>query len=140
MEIALDINPPVTTAQSASRIMKTSTGRLFIGKDRKRGRFASEWNIIDCLLKQNAPAQPFVGAIEVSIELVYPWRSGERKHIRAQKQIPKTTKPDLDNLSKQFLDFLQKHGYFMNDSQVSCLILRKFWGDDPGIKISLKNI
>ena len=139
VDIVLHINPPTTTAQSASRIFRSRDGRLFIGKNRRSGRFATEWNTIEHQLTIHAPTQPFVGAVHISVNIIYPWRSGESLKVRAQGEIPKTTKPDLDNLAKYLLDLMQRHGYYENDSQICELHLSKFWGDDPCIKISIKN-
>lgn len=139
MDIVLNINPPTTTAQSAARIFKSRDGRLFIGKNRQKGRFAREWNTLEHLLAIRTPTQPFVGALSISVRLVYPWRSGESKKTRSLGMIPKSTKPDLDNLAKYLLDLMQKNGYYSNDSQVCELKLTKFWGENPCVKISLKN-
>ena len=68
---------------------------------------------------------------------MFPWRKSESKKRRALGEVPMTTKPDLDNLSKMILDSMAEANWFDGgDQQVHKLSLSKWWGDDVGITIT----
>lgn len=79
-----------------------------------------------------------VGALSVEMEFIYPWRKGEKRSITEKfSRIPKDTKVDVDNAAKVCLDQMTKLRFFEDDAQIACLILRKFWGDTPGIRVNI---
>lgn len=53
--------------------------------------------------------------------------------------IPKTTRPDLDNLSKLLLDAATGAGYWVDDSQIVEMTCAKFHGDMPGIAFRMES-
>ena len=83
---------------------------------------------------------PYCGpatAWRVCVEYIYRPRTLRRKDFGA----PKTTRPDLDNLTKSVLDALTESGlYFSDDSQVAALEMSKryAWGFDraPCIRLT----
>ena len=52
----------------------------------------------------------------------------------------KTTKPDLDNLLKGLQDYMTKLGYYVDDSQISCLEVKKFYSEKNSIEIEIEEI
>ena len=83
---------------------------------------------------------PYFGPItawRVCVEYIYKPRTLRRKDFGA----PKTTRPDLDNLTKSVLDALTESGLaFSDDSQVAALEMSKryAWGFDraPCIRLT----
>jgi Holliday junction resolvase RusA-like endonuclease len=53
---------------------------------------------------------------------------------------PKITRPDLDNLAKLALDAMTKCGYWLDDSQVVRLETAKWFGDLPGIAVTVDEV
>ena len=130
--------PPKATAQSTTRmVINKKTGKPFPVKNKKGQQVEHELLI---LLMSNAPEAPLAGALSLDITFVYPWRKSEPKYKREMGQIPMTVTPDLDNLMKLFLDQMQKALFIQNDSQISDLRCRKFWGDLPRIEGRLRVI
>lgn len=82
------------------------------------------------------------GAIEAHITAFFSIPKSESKKRRAKmldKGIMHTKKIDCDNLAKAILDSLNKIAYH-DDSQVSRLIVEKYYGETPMVCISLKEI
>jgi Holliday junction resolvase RusA-like endonuclease len=83
-----------------------------------------------------APRTPFQGALNVEVDFVFPFRKAERKSVREKGQVPRTTKPDCDNLAKFVLDALEACKFFaIGDQQIAQLSVRKWWGDSTGIAV-----
>jgi len=86
---------------------------------------------------------PISGIVTIEkLYFVFPPKSNlnkrEKQIISDGYYLPKTTKPDLDNIQKQFFDSLQGI-LFMNDAQV-CNIknMMKCYGNRPGIYFTLR--
>ena len=54
--------------------------------------------------------------------------------------LPKTTKPDLDNLLKNLQDYMTKLGYYADDSQISCLVVKKFFSEKNLIQVEIEEV
>jgi len=80
----------------------------------------------------HAPRIALDGPVAVEAALTFPHRS--------KRVLPRTRRPDADNLAKDLLDALQATGFFNDDSQVACLIMRKFDGPIPGIFVRVSNL
>lgn len=93
---------------------------------------------LDVLLLQYQPAAPVTGPVEVTLEFTWPWRSSETKRNRARGRMAHTVRPDLTNVAKTLEDRLVAMRFIEDDGQVVDLRLRKFWGDEPGIGITIR--
>ena len=81
-----------------------------------------------------------IGPIELSVLFVHRRPKSMRKN---PGRIPKTTRPDLDNLVKTVLDGITASKYWKDDSQVVSLHALDFYGDlneDPHVLIEINEI
>jgi len=74
----------------------------------------------------------------VHVDLLFktPWIQKQPKKNRPN-WLPKNTRPDCDNLSKQMLDVLEKVGLLKDDARAFDLHLRKVWCDEEGVRIRI---
>jgi len=105
---------PSPTQQSALRILKNKAGKMFVGK--MSSSKASKWKkeFIAKVMKDR-PDKPYDFPLYVEITFEYPFL---KKHKGEVDILPKTTRPDLDNLEKMVLDGLVEAGYMVDDSLV----------------------
>jgi Holliday junction resolvase RusA-like endonuclease len=122
--------PPKTTAQQKRH--NGQTGAYFQSKDGKAAEATYQ-----ALFLPHQPKEAHTGALQVEIILRWPWRSSESKKVRALGQVAMTTKPDADNIAKQLIDVLKSLRFFGDDASISDLIVRKRWGDNPGIRVRI---
>ena len=87
---------------------------MFVGK--MASSKASMWKkeFIAKILKDR-PSKPYDFPLYVEITFEYPFL---KKHKGEVDVLPKTTRPDLDNLEKMVLDGLVEAGYMVDDSLV----------------------
>lgn len=78
------------------------------------------------------PRIAFKGPVALEAAITFPSRS--------PRVLPRTCRPDADNLAKDLLDALQATGFFLDDSQVACLTVRKFNGPIPGIFVKVSSL
>lgn len=88
-------------------------------------------------LVQNRPKVPFLDKnipLKLSVTLFYA--------IKQKKKwgLPKTTKPDLDNLLKNLQDYMTKLGYYVDDSQICWLEVKKFYSEKNSIEIEIEEV
>lgn len=74
-------------------------------------------------IRKYAPEFPLDGPITLKIAFIYPELKTKKLKDRWEWV---TTKPDLDNLVKLFIDALADEGFFRDDSQIASLHLMKF--------------
>ena len=130
--------PPRATGQSTTRVGRSQSGRSFVYKDKRGQKLRDELLI---LLMEHSPPEPFDGALAVRVKFVYPWRKSEPKYRRELGEVPMTSRPDLDNLLKVFLDQMQTARFFLRgDSQLAEITASKSWGDLPRIEVGLMTI
>jgi len=94
---------------------------------------------LQTLLLQHCPRVPLAGPLRLDIVFQFPWRMAEPKKNK-RKARPKDTKPDFDNLCKQLCDVLQSMGFFVNDSQIADIHVRKVWTDSPGVQVFMEEM
>jgi len=129
-------NPPKATHQASARIMKRKDGTMFVGKSSSsKGKAVKD--SLTLLLNGHRPPAMFVGPVDVYILWVYPWRSNEPKKNRVLGLLPCDKRPDIDNLCKMLFDVMTLIGFWKDDSQISDLLFRKRWGNDPGIRMKI---
>ena len=131
----LDIVPPKTTHQSGNTILKTKQGRYFVGKSSKGKKLAQELTLA---VKPFAPSSPYECPLCLKLYWIYPFRKTEKKAIRSKDLYPCTTRPDLDNITKGFVDALGKAPFFKDDSQIFNMTLTKLYGKRHGVWVEIK--
>lgn len=137
VKFSIPIIPPKTTGQAGARILKNCDGRYFIGRP-KNSAAAETREMLVYQFGKHAPEQPLLGPLVVEIIYVYPFRKCETAKNKKLSTIPCDTKPDADGIAKMPLDVLQQLKFYKNDSQIADLRIRKFWGHEPRIEISIK--
>ena len=83
------------------------------------------------------PARPLTGPVSLKLAFVWPYRKSEPKKNRIGL-IPKTTKPDWDNLAKTLQDVLTRLRFWEDDAQVYSASVDKWWGEEPQIIITIR--
>ena len=123
--------PPTSTAQT--KRFNHKTGSVF--KDK---RHEAAISLYDSILLKHQPQAVMEGPTHITIEMTWPYRKSESKKVKELERVPHTSRPDLDNLAKGLVDRLVALRFIADDGQVSELVLRKFWGKEPGIKIQIE--
>jgi len=89
---------------------------------------------------RNQKAERIEGAVNMNI--VYAFRrpqslsKKERSEIDGGKTVPKTTKPDIDNLTKAILDALNGI-VWKDDAQVTQINIQKVWSAKDQIEVEI---
>ena len=89
---------------------------------------------------RNQKAEKIEGAVNMNI--IYAFRrpkslsKKERNEIDGGKNIPKTTKPDIDNLTKAILDALNGI-VWKDDAQVTQINIQKVWSAKDQIEVEI---
>lgn len=122
---------------------KTSHHRKRIVRIGKFSRLADKRELVEAkhmleaLLLPHQPAQPIAGAVSLALEFTWPWLRGHSKQFKSAGMQPHTSRPDLTNVAKTLEDRLVALRFIEDDSRVVELILVKYWGDEPGIGVSI---
>ncbi len=124
---------PPTTSHAHKRIVR-------IGKFSRladRPELVSAKAMLDELLLPHQPAAPIPGPYSMTLEFTWPWRAAEPKRVRAKGRVPHTSRPDCSNLTKTLEDRIVALRFIEDDNAVVDLHVSKWWGDQPGIVITL---
>lgn len=148
----VDGEPPHTTAQQrGERILKSkTTGKMFVHHYQKaKVADAERWFVTG--IRPHADkdlAAPMSGPIRLEMVFVFNWKAAEFK--RRAKRIAaghdtdlcawKPTAPDTDNMLKLAKDTLTAFRFWDNDGQICEEIVRKLWGDRPGVFIQISKL
>jgi Holliday junction resolvase RusA-like endonuclease len=122
---------PPTASHHAKQIIRL--GKFYSLADKPELKAARK--MLEKLMMPHRLPAPITGAVTLTLEFTWPWRSGDSKRARAQGRIPKPTRPDCSNVAKTTEDRLVKMGFLEDDGQVVELIVRKWVGDRPGIRV-----
>lgn len=135
---------PPPTHQAALRILKNkATGKMFVGKMEKSS--AKKWcaeatRLMTDVRNKNVPfTNTYDTPIQVGIVFIYP-HTKESEKLAAKTGddvVVKSTRPDLDNLSKSVLDCLVDSGWIKDDGLIVELILRKGHGKHPMVIVDI---
>lgn len=118
--------PPKTTVQQ--RRQNKQGGYLHCS-----GRVAAAtWKAV---LEQHKPPHTIQGPIRITIALTWPHTARTRRIAAA---VPKTTRPDGDNLIKMIKDIMTKLGYWNDDAQVYSETIERFYGEIPGVFVRIE--
>lgn len=136
LHLCYGLPPPRTTHQSALRVLKTRSGRYFIGKATRQGPLSGFLKHLGFLLAEAKPQDPIGTPIRVTFHWVF-----ERPKCRskAKGMAPCQTKPDLDNACKSVLDTLTAARWVRDDVIVSTLVLYKSEDDVGYLEIWLQD-
>lgn len=103
----------------------SKTGKPYIGRYTPKDVKANA-DIIAAAIDPWRPAEPLTGPLGVAMNFCYPGRVQSKHTLTVTIWLLgpdimqwKTTRPDLDNLSKQVLDVLQARRFFKNDATVA---------------------
>ena len=115
MLIELDIIPPKNTGQSAKRL-GSIRGRVMMFETKESKDTKSMYL---ALLYEKKPPKPFDVPISVEYKFYFPYNSTVKKSIQKQGLIvPKTTKPDWDNIPKQIQDVMTRLQFWTDDALI----------------------
>lgn len=93
------------------------------------------------LLAPYQPKEPLTGATELTMNIFFPYLKSDIS-TKANKdrcdEIPHTSKPDLDNWVKQFIDCLVRLRFIEGDQQIVTLWVSKYRHKTPGIECTLR--
>lgn len=137
MTFRLAIIPPEAT-HHAKRIIRIGKGPKAFSKLADKPELVAAKRTIDEALMAHRLRSPICGPVRLTLEFTFPWRVSEPKRVRARGRIPRDTKPDCSNLAKTTEDRLVAMGFIEDDGQVIELTVRKFFGGDPGIQVTLE--
>lgn len=124
--------PCIPTAQQRPRHMTTPNG--FHRAYKSAAQEANERTLEAQLLK-HVPEVPLSGALQLTFRAIFPVPKSASKRDRAamlRGDIGHTTKPDLDNLTKQLKDAMTRMQFWGDDRQVACCHCTKEYGERPG--------
>ncbi len=118
-----ECNPPTSTAQQRQFFGKGKTALTPAAK-----KASATWQAI---VEQHKPEKPLQGALFVRIGVTW-FKKTDKAYI------PRTVKPDVDNLAKLILDAMTKAGYWQDDKQVYNLNIAKFDGPIGGLAVTVR--
>jgi Holliday junction resolvase RusA-like endonuclease len=134
IRVKLNITPPTATAQQKGATIRHGFIHFY-----KKDKVKEAEDFLELLLAPYAPETPLAGAVFVQVRWCFPYRKSEPKRVvRAGREIPHTSRPDLDNLEKNLLDVLTRLHFWTDDSRVFSKSTAKFWGPEPYLAIALK--
>lgn len=136
MTFTLDCIPPEATHHS-KKIVRIGKGPTAFSKLADTPALVAAKRTIDAALLPHKVAAPLRGPVRLTMDFEFPWRVSEPKKVRARGRIPRETKPDCSNLAKTTEDRLVALGFLEDDGQVVELVVRKWFGSQPGIRVSL---
>lgn len=137
MTFTLPIIPPEAT-HHAKQIVRIGKGPKAFSKLADKPALVEAKRTIDQALQPFRVPMPLQGPVRLALDFTFPWRVSESKRVRARGRIPRDTKPDCSNLAKTTEDRLVAMGFLEDDGQVVELIVRKYFGDTPGIQVTLE--
>lgn len=134
IRVKLDIVPPTATAQQKGVYVQNGRARFFT---KQKVRDAEDF--LAAMLAPHAPDDPLVGPLFFQARWCFPYRKSEKKSVtKVGREVPHTTRPDLDNLEKNLLDVLTRLGFWEDDAQVYTKSTAKVWGPSPYLAIAIK--
>lgn len=128
MNVRLNIDP-ATLPTAQQKGINRSTGHVFTKKRVKDAREVLRWSLVAAVGARRFGPQD--GAWSVAIRYCYRPKTFPRRLWG----MPKTTRPDCDNLTKLILDVMAETGlFYADDGQVFSLTQGKFYVASPSIE------
>lgn len=135
IQLELPGDPPTVTSQMKRVQVVAGKPRFF-----PHARYLAAERKILQLLAPHRPDQPLDEPVQVTLRMTFPYRKSEPKRNQVPGGIPHTSRPDVDNLSKIWLDCLTKAGFLRDDSLACSLWCMKRWGGTPGVQIEIETL
>lgn len=126
IEFFLPIIPPTVTHQEKKVTVVNGKPQFYEPPDLKDAR-----QKLLAHLSKHVPDKKFCGAVR----LITKWCFPRGEHGNGEY---KTTKPDVDNSVKLFLDCCTALGFWTDDAIIASLIIEKFYADIPGIYVRIE--
>jgi Holliday junction resolvase RusA-like endonuclease len=124
---------PPKTSHHAKKIVRIGRFRRLADTD---GLIEAKASLIE-LLRPHQPPEPMVGPIVLSIGWTWPWLGAHGQKLRRAGVKFHDHKPDLSNVFKTLEDRLVELRFIENDQSVVAAHLEKWWGDVPGLAITI---
>jgi Holliday junction resolvase RusA-like endonuclease len=122
---------PPTASHHAKQIIKL--GQFYRLADKPELRKARQ--ALEKMMLPHRIPEPVTGPVTLTLDFTWSWRSSDSQKVRAHGRLPKFTRPDCSNLAKTTEDRLVAMGFLVDDGQVVELIVRKWVGAVPGIRV-----
>lgn len=136
IRIELPIIPPKNTGQSGKKL--TTIGGHASMYETKESKATK--NMYYALLMPFRPKEPFSGALRITYYFLFPYLSTTKKTIvKNALIIPKTTKPDFDNIPKQIQDQLTLLQFWSDDAIIYDGRVVKVLSSTPKIVVDIEN-
>jgi Holliday junction resolvase RusA-like endonuclease len=116
--------------------LRSRSGHEFL-KLGNRPELNQAMRLLEELLIPHQPAAPIAGPVMLTVEYTWPWLASHSKKVRSHGRIPHISKPDLTNVTKTLEDRLCELLFIEDDRKVVDLHVRKWWGTEPGIEITI---
>lgn len=137
VDFFMPCEPPTASHHHKKIIrLRTKGGGEFIKLGDKPELQAAK-KLLETLMMRHRIARPLTGPVMLTLEFTWSWRASDSQRVRAQGRLPKHTRPDCSNLAKTTEDRLVAMGFLEDDAQVVQLIVRKWVGNTPGIKVTI---
>jgi len=137
IRIVLNIEPPSSTHQANLRVLKTKTGKMFVGK-MKNNKVSTWQKDFGLKISKFRPNNAILEPCMVSIRLAYSPPKYLLPKFKNCKTIVKITRPDCDNVVKVILDELINQKFVVDDSIIWSLYIEKCWELSPSIILTIK--
>lgn len=132
--LVMPIEPPKSTHQANLRVLRSKTGKMFVGK-MKNNKVSAWVDLARPFMVAGKPDKPCEGPVRVYIRLYYSPPKYLLPKISKCKTLVKTTKPDCDNVVKVILDEFTKLGYWLDDAQIWSIQIEKYWSTEPSVQM-----
>ena len=135
MKFKLKMIPPTATAQQKGERVVGG----YIHHYKKKNVAAAEAILRDALLPY-VPETPIADKpICLEVYWLFPFPKSARKH---EPGVPrcKITRPDTDNLNKMLKDVMTDMGFWKDDALICIERIAKYYTDEPGIQISIRQM
>lgn len=127
IEFFMPMNPPTATAQEKQ--FNKTTGKVYLKSEARAAR-----GILQAHLAEFRPQDPLTGPIELTVVWAY-------KNIEKPNGSWHQSKPDLDNIEKDFIDCLVRLRFIPDDKHISRKITEKRWTNEvPGIYVKIQKL
>ena len=135
MRFKLKMIPPTATAQQKGERVVGG----YIHHYKKKNVAQAEAILRDALLPY-VPETPIADKpICLEVYWLFPFPKSARKH---EPGVPrcKITRPDTDNLNKLLKDVMTDMGFWKDDALICIERIAKYYTDEPGIQISIRQM
>jgi Holliday junction resolvase RusA-like endonuclease len=145
VKLKVNVEPMGTVRMTRGRIKLIQSGRYDPNDKHTKAVIAylNYKEVIGWTAKNNAPREPYKGAIEASMTFYMPIpQSWSQKKQEAHKgdNVPHISKPDIDNLEKGLYDSLNKI-IFKDDGQIYKVKEKaKYYSEFPRIEFEITEV